>query len=1236
MIVKRFWHWGVGFLLGLGLLLPAARVSAAAIDVCPSGCAYSSIQAAIDAAQPGDTLNIAAGTYTGSLSIQKTVILNGAGAGQTVIQAGAGYGIYIKADNVTLSGFTLQGGGTTTYGIKAEGSAGLTLQNLSVVGTGRSGIDFNGMNGVQLQGVSSTGAVGGVGIGITDSNNVQMSAVTTAGNAWGGIGIYTSGRYYPGGCSGISLTGGSSLGETNPLYVEVGNYTNPAAPYPATGLNLPGFDYVLTNPALPAFSWYQASLPGVQAFLAAGNSAFRTTAVLRPAGGGDALVLNGMSIQAAIDATGEGGTVRVYPGDYNETAKNRTLFNGSGPYQFGLFIGGNKNGLSVIGVDAGGQPILDASQAAARVTTNATNSFGYSGVFIESDHVTLAGLEILPNLPGNNKTIEVIGDGFTLRAARINVPSGSVYLNDWRYDPATATARVQSYTIENNRFEQAAGITIASGAGASGPAASRVIRGNRFAFAPSTAAAISFTGIVPTVGWFTFPVGGAIVENNTFLGGGQYIRARGTYHESQFNWASYWNNNNFDRAAIAGPGVDLPAQPRPFEYSVGTYIFPNVRLIGGSIQYAVDKAQAGDTVLVKAGEYPEQVVIGKDLALVGAGAGQTVLRSPAVLSTSAPAALLAVNNGAAVQARGLSVSGPLPAADCSPKITGVYVYQGAHLDLSQAAVLDIRPLDPGLFGCQIGLGIRVGEYGGATAGVAVVEEVSVQGYAKGGIVVSGTGSEGILRRVTVTGNGSEPRVAQNGIQISYGATGRVENSTVGAHRCDHTTCGPDLSQWQSAGILLYMQGSGVEVTGNTVENNDMGVFAYGLAPVTIRGNRILANRYEGVYLGQGSAAVVENDILGPGNYSLALVSDEGDAAPAQATLTHNRLEGAQTALLVTDLFDADAYRPSLSALENSFGASAAALVNTTAQTQALAHNWWGSKRGPATASNPRGDGAALNGPAAYDPWLCEGTDSLPAAPGFLPASTTGCTATATRLVFSAQPTGGLTDEPFAVQPVVRAEDFNGNLAVNFDGLVLISIGVNPSGGVLVGTPYVSAVDGLATFGGLYINKPGTGYTLLALSGSKDFAVSRPFDVAVRAANLGMALGASENPVATGKTLTYTAAVSNTGPQASTGLKLEIKLPSGAAYLGMTPGDWACTRNGAAVNCTLASLAPGASSAVQVQVTTPNEPGTLTAAASVSSAVFDPQAANNDAELDVLVVFIPPTGGFKMYLPSVTR
>ena len=54
----------------------------------------------------------------------------------------------------------------------------------------------------------------------------------------------------------------------------------------------------------------------------------------------------------------------------------------------------------------------------------------------------------------------------------------------------------------------------------------------------------------------------------------------------------------------------------------------------------------------------------------------------------------------------------------------------------------------------------------------------ITGYAKNGITIDGFGSDGDIHDNTVSGFGPTSVVAQNGIEISRGATGEVYNNSV--------------------------------------------------------------------------------------------------------------------------------------------------------------------------------------------------------------------------------------------------------------------------------------------------------------------------------------------------------------------------------------------------------------------------------------------------------------------------
>src|SRR6185369_227991 len=66
--------------------------------------------------------------------------------------------------------------------------------------------------------------------------------------------------------------------------------------------------------------------------------------------------------------------------------------------------------------------------------------------------------------------------------------------------------------------------------------------------------------------------------------------------------------------------------------------------------------------------------------------------------------------------------------------------------------------------------------------------------------------------------------------------------------------------------------------------------------------------------------------------------------------------------------------------------------------------------------------------------------------------------------------------------------------------ITIAIGTNPSSGTLSGTLAVNAVNGVATFSTLNINKAGTGYTLGASASALTGATSSTFNVTAGAAS----------------------------------------------------------------------------------------------------------------------------------------
>ncbi len=87
-------------------VLPATPAQAAGYDVCPTGCSYSSIQAAVDGAVSGATITVGPGTYAENITVDKYVKITGAGSGLdgTVITTPASFAARVGIFQISGSG----------------------------------------------------------------------------------------------------------------------------------------------------------------------------------------------------------------------------------------------------------------------------------------------------------------------------------------------------------------------------------------------------------------------------------------------------------------------------------------------------------------------------------------------------------------------------------------------------------------------------------------------------------------------------------------------------------------------------------------------------------------------------------------------------------------------------------------------------------------------------------------------------------------------------------------------------------------------------------------------------------------------------------------------------------------------------------------------------------------------------------------------------------------------------
>jgi hypothetical protein len=117
----------------------------------------------------------------------------------------------------------------------------------------------------------------------------------------------------------------------------------------------------------------------------------------------------------------------------------------------------------------------------------------------------------------------------------------------------------------------------------------------------------------------------------------------------------------------------------------------------------------------------------------------------------------------------------------------------------------------------------------------------------------------------------------------------------------------------------------------------------------------------------------------------------------------------------------------------------------------------------------------------------------------VPFTATAEAGAATKLAFTQAP---VTTSAGSPMPTVRVaiQDASGNTVTSATGQVTLAIGANPGAGTLSGTTTVNAVNGVAVFSTLSIDKAGSGYTLVASSTGLSDVTSPPFDILTGSAN----------------------------------------------------------------------------------------------------------------------------------------
>ena len=202
-----------------------------------------------------------------------------------------------------------------------------------------------------------------------------------------------------------------------------------------------------------------------------------------------------------------------------------------------------------------------------------------------------------------------------------------------------------------------------------------------------------------------------------------------------------------------------------------------------------------------------------------------------------------------VKAQGLLKDGPCDAGE--DRLRGILL-QGASGSVTGSEVVDIRRNQRTVGNpegtprsCQEGHAIEVRNRDSSVVRTVELRNNQVRGYQKGGILVAGR-VNATVEENGVTGAGPVAHIAQNGLQLSDGATGEVARNQVSGHAYTGSTdvaSGILVAGGPYFGIALVREAL---IQGNTLTGNDIGIYldqaeADGSSPATATAIQVVGN-----------------------------------------------------------------------------------------------------------------------------------------------------------------------------------------------------------------------------------------------------------------------------------------------------------------------------------------------------------------------------------------------------------
>jgi PKD repeat protein len=519
-----------------------------------------------------------------------------------------------------------------------------------------------------------------------------------------------------------------------------------------------------------------------------------------------------------------------------------------------------------------------------------------------------------------------------------------------------------------------------------------------------------FAGIWFEIGYGSADATTSYVNYNNIVGNGDYgiLNSGDGVLDATCNW---WGDLSGPNGV--GPGIGDNVSDYVMYCPWLTDVYPAGDCTGGaicwnqntgeyfcSIQSAIDDPDTNDnigdhdTIEVFAVTDVEQVNVYKSVNIYGQGTDNTIIQSPDTLTDYFTTSndnypIVYINNVDDVVIHNLTVDGA-GKGNSNYRFIGIAMYQ-AGATLKDLEVLNVQ--DTPFSGMQHGTGIYAWADGTGISHDVIVQDCLVEDFQKNGITLSGSDLNVEVTGCTVQGKGPTDVTAQNGIQVSHGASGSITENMVSG-------CSYIGDVWAASGILPYFADGVLEISDNVISENQANIYL-GACSADITDNTITATAagtqqdyFYGIIGDPGDPPIIPdaspfddgtppvdrtmyeitctgNDVIGDGSSSstgIGVYAGMYGTYDIEFTATNNNVKdwGFGFELYAygsNDLIFADINYNNI--VGNDYG-----VYNyLDTMTYDATCNWWGDFTGPTHSSNPYGSGDPVSDYVEYLPWL---------------------------------------------------------------------------------------------------------------------------------------------------------------------------------------------------------------------------------------------------------------------------